>query len=180
MGKAEQDGDKKRMAKRAPQTAPGAKPSRGAPVAQPAALKLLISADLSQSLFYRIRRAQLSVFKDMDRRLAAFAIGPSQFFVLLMIEANPGANQLAIAQSLSIERAGLGRLVDHLERRGLVQRSASAVHRRYYVLCLTAAGAAMLDRLRPAIAASEKTLAEMIGPRPFRELQLALERMLDF
>ncbi|GAB9196694.1 MarR family winged helix-turn-helix transcriptional regulator [Bradyrhizobium diazoefficiens] len=130
-------------------------------------------------LIDRIRRAQLWMFKDVSRRLAAFEIGPSQFFVLSMIETNPGANQFAIAQSLSINRAGIGRLVDHLERQGLVQRSASAVNRRYYVLYLTEAGAALLGRLRPAIAGCETAIAERIGPRRFREMQRALDRMRD-
>ncbi|WP_284273371.1 MarR family winged helix-turn-helix transcriptional regulator [Bradyrhizobium iriomotense] len=119
------------------------------------------------------------MFKDVSRRLAAFDISPAQFSVLSLIEANPGVNQLAIAQSLSIERAGLGRLVDHLERRGLVQRSASAINRRYYVLYLTEAGTALLARLRPAIAESEKTLAAKIGPRAFSELQRALSVFLQ-
>jgi DNA-binding MarR family transcriptional regulator len=99
--------------------------------------------------------------------------------VLSAIEANPGVNQFAMAQSLSIERAGLGKLVDHLLRCGLVQRSASAVNRRYYVLYLTGTGAALLGRLRPAIAESERALAGRIGPRSFRELQWALDRMRD-
>src|SRR5438552_9304958 len=169
----EKVGARKRSAKAAQRRAPVAKPSRSAPrsapAAKPARPKLLASADLSHSLGYRIRRAQLWVFKDVSRRLAAFDISAAQFSVLSVIEANPGVNQLAIAQSLSIERAGLGRLVDHLERRGLVQRSASAINRRYYVLYLTGAGVALLGRLRPAIAESEKTLAAKIGPRAFKE-----------
>jgi DNA-binding MarR family transcriptional regulator len=176
-------GSEKGSAKGAPRRAPIAKPSRSAPRVAPAAKptrpKLLASADLSHSLGYRIRRAQLWVFKDVSRRLAAFDISAAQFSVLSVIEANPGVNQLAIAQSLSIERAGLGRLVDHLERRGLVQRSASAINRRYYVLYLTGAGVALLGRLRPAIAESEKTLAAKIGPRAFKELQRALSVFLD-
>ncbi len=60
-----------------------------------------------------------------------------------------------------------------------MQRSASAVNRRYYVLYLTGAGTALLGRLRPAIAESEKALAGKIGPRAFRELQRALSVFLD-
>jgi DNA-binding MarR family transcriptional regulator len=176
-------GVRKRSAKAARHKAPVAKPSRSAPrsapAAKPARPRLLASADLSRSLGYRIRRAQLWVFKDVSRRLAAFDISPAQFSVLSVIEANPGVNQLAIAQSLSIERAGLGRLVDHLERRGVVQRSASAINRRYYVLHLTETGAALLGRLRPAIAESEKALAAKIGLGAFKELQRALSIFLE-
>jgi DNA-binding MarR family transcriptional regulator len=175
-------GVRKRVAKGPQQTEHVAKLSRSsprpAPAVKPARSKLIAGGDLSHSLGYRIRRAQLWVFKDVSRRLAAFDISPAQFSVLSVIDANPGVNQLAIAQLLSIERAGLGRLVDHLERRGLVQRSPSAINRRYYVLYLTDAGTALLGRMRPAIAESEKTLAAKIGPRAYRELQRALSIFL--
>jgi DNA-binding MarR family transcriptional regulator len=158
-----------------PRPAPPAKPAR----AKELALKSLALGDLSQLLGYRIRRAQLWVFKDFSRQLSAFDISPAQFSVLSVIDANPGVNQLAIAQLLSIERAGLGRLVDHLESRGLVRRTASAVNRRYYVLYLTDAGTTLLGRIRPAVAESEKALATKIGSRAYRELQRALSIFLQ-
>lgn len=168
---------RKRVA-RPQRAAPVTKPSRPAPRIVPGTnavkVKPLALGDLSQLLGYSIRRAQLWIFKEFSRQLAAFEISPAQFSVLCVINANPGVNQLAVAQLLSIERAGLGRLVDHLEGRGLVQRTASAINRRYYVLYLTETGAALLDRLRPAAAESDKALAAKIGPRAYAELQRAL------
>ncbi|HZR85400.1 MAG TPA: MarR family transcriptional regulator [Bradyrhizobium sp.] len=135
--------------------------------------------DLSQSLGYRIRRAQLWVFREVSQRLTPFEISPAQFSVLSVIDANPGVNQLAIAQLLSIERAGLGRMVDHLERRSLVSRTASSINRRYYVLYLTREGTELLARLRPIIAGSEKSLVEKIGPRAYAQFQRTLSIFLD-
>ncbi len=134
--------------------------------------------DLSGNLGYRVRRTQLWVFKDVSRRLAPFDLSPAQFSVLTIIEANPGINQLAIASALDIERAGLGRLVDRLEQQGMVTRTASAIHPRYYVLELTAAGAKLLDRVRPAIAESEKVLAEKLGLNAYRGLLQTLSVFL--
>lgn len=134
---------------------------------------------LSQSLGYRIRRAQLWVFREVSQRLAPFDISPAQFSVLSVIDANPGVNQLAIAQVLSIERAGLGRLVDHLERRGLLTRAASSIHRRYYVLYLTSEGTDLLSRLKPMIAESEKSLLKKIGSRAYKQFQRTLSVFLD-
>ncbi|QOZ45820.1 MarR family transcriptional regulator [Bradyrhizobium sp. CCBAU 53340] len=175
---------RKRGAAQRPQRSVGAtKPSRSAPRAAPGAkpvrAKPLALGDLSQLLGYSIRRAQLWIFREFSRQLAAFEISPAQFSVLCVIDANPGVNQLAVAQLLSIERAGLGRLVDHLEGRGLVRRTASAINRRYYVLYLTEAGVALLSRLRPAAAASDKALAAKIGPRAYRELRQALSSFVE-
>jgi DNA-binding MarR family transcriptional regulator len=135
--------------------------------------------DLSQLLGYRIRRAQLWVFKEISRKLASFEISPAQFSVLVVIDANPGINQLAVAQVLSIERAGLGRLADNLEARGLVTRATSSVNRRYYVLYLTDAGEALLGRIRPIVAEHEKDLARKIGSSAFKQLQRTLSIFLD-
>jgi DNA-binding MarR family transcriptional regulator len=134
--------------------------------------------DLSSNLGYRVRRTQHWVFKDVSRRLAPFGLSPAQFSVLAVIAANPGINQLTIASALDIERAGLGRLVDRLEQQGLVTRAASLVHPRYYVLHLTAAGARLLERVRPVIAASEQALAEKLGSNVYQGLLRSLSIFL--
>jgi DNA-binding MarR family transcriptional regulator len=160
-----------------------AKPARTKPRKQQprtsVRVKRVALGDLSQSLGYRIRRAQLWVFKEVSRRLAALEISPAQYSVLCVIDANPGVNQFAIAQVLSIQRAGLGRLVDHLEQRGLVGRTASAINRRYYVLHLTDVGTALLARLRSDVAEAEKDLARKVGTRAYRQLQQALSIFLN-
>jgi DNA-binding MarR family transcriptional regulator len=176
-------GVRKRIAAKRPRRAarvakPSRSPQREASATKSARATPLALGDLAQLLGYRIRRAQLWVFKEFSKQLAAFDISPAQFSVLCVIDANPGVNQLAVAQLLSIERAGLGRLVDHLENRRLVRRTASAVNRRYYVLYLTEAGTALLGRMRPAVAASDKALAARIGPRAYKELQRALSIFL--
>ena len=141
--------------------------------------KAVALGDLSQSLGYRIRRAQLWVFRDVSKRLASLDISPAQFSALSVIDANPGVNQLAIAQVLSIERAGLGRMVDQLERRGLVTRTESSINRRYYVLYLTREGAELLGRLKPIIAASENSLPKKIGSRAYKHFQRTLSIFLE-
>jgi DNA-binding MarR family transcriptional regulator len=160
-----------------PAKSPSRKKAAGKPPPRPG--KSVALGDLSQLLGYRIRRAQLWVFKEVSRKLASFDISPAQLSVLIVIDANPGVNQLAVAQVLSIERAGLGRLVDHLEARGLVTRAASAINRRYYVLYLTDAGTALLGQIRPIVAEHERDLARKIGSRAFDQLQRTLSVFLD-
>ena len=146
---------------------------------EPSKRRPVALGDLSNLLGYRIRRAQLWVFKEIGRKLASLEISPAQLSVLIVIDANPGVNQLAVAEVLSIERAGLGRLVDHLEKRRLVTRAASSINRRYYVLYLTEAGAEMLGRIRPILAEHEKDLARKIGSRAFGQLHRTLSIFLD-
>ena len=60
-----------------------------------------------------------------------------------------------------------------------MRRTASQANRRYYVLDLTAAGAALLKRLRPIVAQCEKAIAGKIGSRAYEDLLQTLSIFLD-
>src|SRR5215470_2665639 len=92
---------------------------------------------LEQHLGYCVRRLQVWVFQDFVRTLASLDIRPAQYSVLVVIAANSGLSQADLAERLGIEPARLVRLLDGLERRGLIRRRASRCDRRSHALVLT-------------------------------------------
>ena len=93
-------------------------PSRAAdPVddAQPLDLSALTSI-----VGYPLRRAQLAVFEDFNRRFAALKLSPAQYSALVVIDANPSRKQSEIAGALGIQRPNFVAMMDELERRGFV------------------------------------------------------------
>lgn len=136
-------------------------------------------SDLSDHLGFLVRRAQLWVFKDVRRRLARFDIGPAQYSVLTVVNANPGINQNAVAEALTIERASIGRLVERLEEQGYVSRLPSTVDRRSYVLHLTANGRKTVVRMKSIVYEHDKAFAEKLGPEHYAELLQILTRFVE-
>ena len=132
---------------------------------------------LGGHLGYFMRRAQLMIFQDFIRTLAAIDIRPAQYSVLIVIAANAGLSQTDVAQLLGIERARLVRLLNRLERRGMTQRLASPTDRRSHVLRLTPAGQQLLKRAKALAAAHEARLVERIGPSHHRVM---IEALRDF
>jgi DNA-binding MarR family transcriptional regulator len=120
-------------------------------------------SELTGLVGFLLRRAQLWTFQDFIRTLAPLDIRPAQFSVLAVIDANAGLSQITLAQALGIERAGLVRLLDGLERRGLVTRFPSTADRRSHALYLTAEGRGALARMRSLVMQHEKRLIEKIG-----------------
>ncbi|WP_426439443.1 MarR family winged helix-turn-helix transcriptional regulator [Bradyrhizobium genosp. P] len=112
---------------------------------------------------YAVRRFQLWIFQDFIKTLAAVDIRPTQYSVMTVIGANPGLSQMAVAKRLGIERARLVHLLDSLEQRNLVSRSASATDRRSHALHLTARGKSALAQFRRLAAEHERHVAEKIG-----------------
>ena len=98
---------------------------------------------LTSIVGYPLRRAQLAVFEDFNRRFAALDLSPAQYSTLVAIAANPGRKQSEIAGALGIQRPNFVAMMDELERRGLAERLRTPADRRSRALALTAAGAAL-------------------------------------
>lgn len=111
--------------------------------------------DLDGHLGFLLRLAHLDSF---GRFFAAAALGESQLTeatLLHLLQLNPGVRQGVLARHLRIKRAHMTKIVQGLEARGLVTLSVPPEDRRSVTLTLTAAGAAQLDRLWPAVEEGE-------------------------
>ena len=124
-----------------------------------------------------MRRLQVWIFQDFVRTLAAHDIRPAQFSVLVVIEANPGLSQADLADTLGIERARLVRLLDGLEKRGLMRREASPVDRRSHALFLTEAGEKALGPVKALAAEHEANLTQRLGREKHDALLEALREL---
>jgi DNA-binding MarR family transcriptional regulator len=119
---------------------------------------------LEAHLGYFIRRLQIWVFQDFIRTLASIDISPAQYSVLVVTAANAGASQSQIGSTLGIERARLVRLLDKLEKRGLLERLPSPDDGRSHALRLTRDGSRTLKRAKALAACHEARLTEILGP----------------
>ena len=127
--------------------------------------------DLERHLGYFIRRAQVWVFQDFIRTLKTLDISPAQYSVLLVIAANLGLSQSALAATLGIQRARLVRVLDRLETRGLTRRLQSAADGRTHALRLTPKGQATLRRARELCELHEARLIDRLGADSYKMLR---------
>ncbi len=67
---------------------------------------------------------------------------PVQFGALAALGQTPGLDQAALSAAIGYDRATIGGVIDRLQARGLVARSADANDRRLKRVTLTAAGRA--------------------------------------
>ena len=98
---------------------PGSRPEGGgAARAAPTDHPLDLSA-LTEITGYPLRRAQLAVFDDFNKRFAALGLTPAQYSALVAIGDNPGRKQSEIAGALGVQRPNFVAMMDELERRDL-------------------------------------------------------------
>lgn len=118
---------------------------------------------LESQVGFVLRMAQVAVFKDLIDALRPFGLRPTDFSVLLVIEATPGLKQQAIGAALSIQRPNLVTIIDQLEGRGLVKRGAAPGDRRSYALTLTPDGERLLAEAKAAHRAHSDRVDAALG-----------------
>jgi DNA-binding MarR family transcriptional regulator len=135
--------------------------------AEPRALDL---GELNEHVGYFARRFQVWIFQDLIQTLASAEIRISHYSVLAIIQANPGLAQSEIAEAVGIEPARLVRVLDELERRGLIQRMRSTSDRRSHALFLTAEGQKAFERIKRLGRQHEANVIARIGPAKYKSL----------
>lgn len=128
-------------------------------------------------LGYALRRAQVAMFRDFERRMAALDATPGQFSLLTVIAANPGISQRQLAELHRLDKSTLSPAVDRLTKRGYVVRERDPVDRRYYALSLSADGADFLARLTAKVEDQERAMATAVGPEHVARLTADLRRL---
>lgn len=127
-------------------------------------------------LGYRLRLAQLAVFRDFERSVGALGISPGRVGVLVIVEANPGLAQSRLAEAVGLDRSTLVPLLDRFEQAGLLERRAGA-DRRTNGLHLTAEGRRFLARVKREVVEHESRLLAALGVTERETLFRLLERL---
>jgi DNA-binding MarR family transcriptional regulator len=91
--------------------------------------------------------------KLLDRRLQPLGLTRAQWSVLATLAIRDGQSQSHLAEVLEIEKTTAGRLIDHLEKSGWVERRPIPGDRRLWGVFLT-------GRARPLIAEVERVVLE--------------------
>ena len=111
---------------------------------------------------------------ELDRRLRPLGFSHSRWLLLWHLSRNDGCTHRELAELIGIEAATLVRLVDHLEREGLLKRCGSETDRRVKHLYLSDAGKKVVEDIRGYAADLRK---EVLSGLSQSEIKTALEAL---
>ncbi len=147
-----------------------------------------LQAELQQTRPFRTpqQEAVIGILHTADhlRRRLLRAIEPAgisgqQYNVLHILRgsAPQAMPTLAIAARMIERTPGITRLLDRLERKGLVRRERCASDRRQVLCGITPAGVALLDRLDPQVERAEQEVLAGLGGDELSALIRILDRI---
>lgn len=122
--------------------------------------------DLDQLPGHHIRRLQQIAVAIFLQETEGLNLTPVQYAALQTVADQPGIDQRTLAGAIGFDTSTIAGVIDRLETRGLMQRSASPGDRRVRLLSITAAGRALLAQAVPAMRAAQQ---RMLAPLPKAE-----------
>ena len=112
-----------------------------------------------------------------DRRARAHGMTRAQWIVLARLDRQPGLSQNELAAIAEVEPITIARLIDRLEKRGLVERRPDAKDRRIWRLHLRPAAAALVEEINGYRAELNQFITQGLKPAAVDALVDSLLRM---
>jgi DNA-binding MarR family transcriptional regulator len=100
---------------------------------------------------FLLQRARLQILDDLDKELAPLDITSAQFVILVRLSEHDMTSASGLCRGVSYDPGAMTRMIDRLEKKGLVRRVRRADDRRKVDLELTAEGKAVHPKLIAAI-----------------------------
>jgi MarR family transcriptional regulator for hemolysin len=87
---------------------------------------------------------------EADKRARAHGMTRAQWVIMVRVERQPGLSQKELAEVMEVEPITVARLIDRMERRGIVERRPDPKDRRVWRVHLCAAAEPLLGELNVA------------------------------
>jgi len=128
------------------------------------------------SLFGKVKGAMGAAF---EAELAPLDITAAQYVILMSLAHGECCSASDLCKGISYDPGAMTRMLDRLERRGLVRRAPNPEDRRSFQLELTEEGQAVVPKLRIAGMKVLNRMLDGFSAKEAQQLESLLMRMLD-
>ncbi len=117
--------------------------------------------DMPGHLIRRAQQISTAIFTEECER---FGLTSVQYAALATIRAHPAIDATRLSALIAFDRSTIGDVLERLEAKGWIERSASPSDRRIKLLDLSASGLRLLQRVEPAVQRVQQRLLAPLAP----------------
>jgi|SRR5580704_4770054 MarR family transcriptional regulator for hemolysin len=136
-----------------------------------------MAADLADDLLILLVDVSRHFRTYGDRVAQSLGVTRAQLSILARLDRNPDLTQKELAAIAEVSPMTIGRLIDCLERDGLVERCSDAADRRIWRLRLTPKAAPLLREIKRIRAKLRSITTKGIEPAVLEAMTLGLQQM---
>lgn len=128
---------------------------------------------LGATMGFMVRVVQVQIFQAYYQRFGKDGMTTGEFSALAAIRENPGVRQGTLAKAMMVKRSNMTKLVQKLEREGLILRRAAQDDARSVRLELTVKGHRAIEAALPDIEGFNREITQALSA-PERQVLLGL------
>lgn len=113
----------------------------------------------------------------IDSKVAPFNLTRQKWVALSLVDQKPGISQIELAGALDIDRSTAGRLLDRMEKRGLIRRQKDTADRRITRVYIEAEAKPVLENLHDVSHEIKSVSASGLSDQEQNELVRLLGKM---
>jgi DNA-binding MarR family transcriptional regulator len=132
----------------------------------------------SQGVGAHIGRARRTIVEAIDAKLAPLEISHAQWIVVMLLGDGAAATAAELCNILVYDPGAMTRLLDRLEKKGVLRRVRAKGDRRTVPLQLTVAGKRLYPRILEALVEVFNRLLRGFSKSEVRQLEQLLKRMV--
>ncbi len=134
------------------------------------------NTDLTARLVSAVYRHQLAF---LNRRLTPLNLGGGSYVFLLYIIECPGITQHELSQRLMIDKGTVSKMLNRLEKAGMIRRKANPDDRRSIIITVTPHGEETYQRMQEQGNEYHKLMVEGLSREEISALEQSLRKILD-
>lgn len=135
----------------------------------------MVMTDLDNSLDFMLARVVNKLRCQIGRQLKHMDLTSEQWVVLARLREQDGLTQNELAKRILKDQANTARILDKVERKGMVRRVDALNDRRTYLIYLTDEGRHAIEVCNPLVQQVKEKITEVLT----EDDTTALRRMLD-
>lgn len=133
-----------------------------------------------ESLGYLVTLVRRRLLDLVEPEFAALGLTPVQAIILMGLDAGVGDTAADLCKTMQHDPGAMTRVLDHLERTGLLRRVRLPADRRAQKLELTAAGRKTLPAIKSAAVRASNRMLSGFSRSEAQQLIGYLKRLLEF
>jgi DNA-binding MarR family transcriptional regulator len=147
-------------------------------IESPSPCEVAVQPSLKAYFGYCLYKAALRLRFALDQKLEKHGLIAPQLGVMRVLDTDVAMSQIEIGRELGIDRASMVKLIDHLEKSGIVARKSCREDRRVNKVSLTAAGRKVLKLATELRIQAEDEFLAPLSPEEKRILLQAIPKLL--
>lgn len=137
--------------------------------------------NIEEGAIYGIACVYSLIEKEIENHLKSFSLNPTSFNALMIIKhqgKETGISQIEIGKRLVVTASNMTKMLDKLNREGLIQRSAQEGDRRVNLIKITQKGSDLLDQAWPGYKGKVQEITSLLDRKELQQITNTLAKWL--